>query len=295
MFEKFNDAARRAIARSADEARTLGHSGIGTDHLLVALTAATDGEPNKALTVILSLRILPRTVRDAALAGMPTKDEAVPGSHMPFSPDLKRALESSARTAGYLGDNYIGPEHLLAGLVEDTASNAGKVLATLDITHDKVIDAIRQLSPAHSPTGERACTVYLPAGKSIFKNGARIYPDLETAQAGHPGEEIAAFTIPLLDGEFFDVCTMYPRYSSWGRFASYPDAFAAAEELRDVRDTGLQIRIMVPKVEELRGKDSRGHDVVLGRAVEYSSTRIMTRLFEASEAGRPAGKEDSRV
>ncbi|WP_461163128.1 hypothetical protein [Arthrobacter sp. R4-81] len=57
----------------------------------------------------------------------------------------------------------------------------------------------------------------------------------------------------------------HPRYSSWGKFASYPHAFAAAAKLKDLRDAGVQIRIMVPTVTEFRGKDYRGHDIVLGR------------------------------
>ncbi|WP_157372516.1 hypothetical protein [Arthrobacter sp. Soil736] len=31
---------------------------------------------------------------------------------------------------------------------------------------------------------------------------------------------------------------------------------------------------------ELRGKDSRGRDVVLGRSVEYTHVRMMSRLAE---------------
>lgn len=79
---------------------------------------------------------------------------------------------------------------------------------------------------------------------------------------------------------------MHPKRSSWGSFASYPDAFTAAAELKAAGTAGVQIRIMVPTAEEFRGRDSRGHDVVLGRSVEYTSTRLMARLLQSSEAGR---------
>jgi hypothetical protein len=89
---------------------------------------------------------------------------------------------------------------------------------------------------------------------------------------------------------------VYPKRSSWGKFASYPDAFAAAAELGNVPGAGIQIHIMVPTVQEIRGKDSRGRDVVLGRSVEYTSTRLMTRLLtEHPHAGNLAEKEGSRV
>lgn len=165
----------------------------------------------------------------------------------------------------------------------------------MGITYDRVLAVIKDSAPAQSPTAARTCDVYLPVGKSIFKNGAKIYPDLATAQAAHPDEEIAPFTFPLHEGEFFDVGTLYPKRSSWGKFASYLDAFAAAAELGNVPGAGIQIHIMVPTVQEIRGKDSR-HDVVLGRSVEYTSTRLMTRLLtEHPNAGNLAGKESTRV
>jgi ATP-dependent Clp protease ATP-binding subunit ClpC len=37
MFERFTDRARRLIVQAQEEARTLGHNYIGTEHLLLAL------------------------------------------------------------------------------------------------------------------------------------------------------------------------------------------------------------------------------------------------------------------
>lgn len=152
------------------------------------------------------------------------------------------------------------------------------------------------LAQEQGPTAARTCNVYLPVGKSIFKKGAKIYPDLAAAQAAHPGQEIAPFAFQLHEGEFFDVCTMYPKRSSWGKFATYPDAFAAATELGNVTGAGIQIHIIVPTVEEIRGKDSRGHAVVLGRSVHYTSVRLMSRLLtEHPNAGNLANEENTRV
>ncbi|NVM96114.1 hypothetical protein [Arthrobacter wenxiniae] len=88
--------------------------------------------------------------------------------------------------------------------------------------------------------------MYLPVGKSIFKNGGRIYPDVATIQAAHPDQEIAPFVVRLGDGEFFDVGTVHPRFSSWARFVSYADAYTAAEEFKNVQGADVQIRILFP-------------------------------------------------
>lgn len=278
MFDRFNDAARRSVAGAAQEARDLGMDGISTGHLLLALTVSVPGEQNKAVETLLALRILPQEVRDRMLAAMPPKADSTNDGYLPFSPEAKKALELSLRGALLLGQNYIGPEHLLYGLTRNANSSAGRVLAGLGITCEKIHRVIEGKTPEESPTAARICEVYLPVGKSIFKNGGKIYPDLATAQAAHPGKEIAPFTVPLHEGEFFDIGITSPRFSSWGKFASYPDAFAAAEEFSQAQGADVKIRIMVPDVVELRGKDSRGHDVVLGRSVEYSRISVINRL-----------------
>jgi hypothetical protein len=58
----------------------------------------------------------------------------------------------------------------------------------------------------------------------------------------------------------------------------------------------VSIRIMVPTMTEFRGKDSRGHDIVLGRSVEYTSTRLMARLLaEHPGAGNLVKNEGTHV
>lgn len=43
MFERYTDRARRVIVLSQEEARRLGHTWIGTEHLLLALLREGDG------------------------------------------------------------------------------------------------------------------------------------------------------------------------------------------------------------------------------------------------------------
>lgn len=281
MFEKFNDAARRALAAAANEARDLNSDVIDTGHLLLGLTKMARGEQNKAVEAFLALRVLPQEIRDHTLAALPAQGASPSPGHLPFTPETKKALELTVTGSHLLGDSFIGPEHLLAGLVRTENSTAGKVLARLGITEARAHAAIKDSTPALSPTAARTCAVYVPVGKSVFKNGGKIYPDLATAQAAHPDQEIAPLTFPLNDGEFFDVGAALPqnRFKSWGSFADYPAAFAAAAEFqRNVSGYDIVIRVMVRDVRELRGKDGRGHDVILGRSVEYSRVSLVSRL-----------------
>jgi hypothetical protein len=220
--------------------------------------------------------------------------ELVGGDRRRFDTDLMRTLPGrvvskggaeGVRAVGALAAASTAAPFGLAIKVEDgdLARRAGDVaasavLARLGVTDARVHAAIQDSTPAPSPTAARSCAVYLPVGKSIFKNGGKVYPDLATAQAAHPDQGIAPFAIQLAEGEFFDVGTVHPRFSSWGKFASYADAFAAAEDFKDVQGADVSIRILVPDVMELRGKDSAGRDVVLGRSVEYSHVRMMSRI-----------------
>lgn len=120
-------------------------------------------------------------------------------------------------------------------------------------------------------------------GKSIFKNvGGKVYPDHAMAKAAHPDQEIAPFPLQLTDGEFFDVGASLPesRFKSWGSYASYPDAFAAADQFRKTI-TGYEvvIKIMSPVTIDHRGNDAQGHDVVLGRTVSYERIRVASRVL----------------
>lgn len=135
--------------------------------------------------------------------------------------------------------------------------------------------------------GPQTFAVFFPVGKSIFKNGGKVYPDLAMAQAARPDQEIAPFPLQLTDGEFFDVGAALPenRFKSWGSYASYPDAFTAAEQFRKtVTGYGVVIKIMTLATIEHRGKDAQGHDVILGRTVEYDRVRVSSRVLDSSNS-----------
>ena len=50
MFERFTDRARRVVVQAQEEARTLGHSYIGTEHVLLGLLSEGEGVGARVLT-----------------------------------------------------------------------------------------------------------------------------------------------------------------------------------------------------------------------------------------------------
>jgi ATP-dependent Clp protease ATP-binding subunit ClpC len=50
MFERFTDRARRVVVQAQEEARTLGHSYVGTEHILLGLLSEGEGAGARVLT-----------------------------------------------------------------------------------------------------------------------------------------------------------------------------------------------------------------------------------------------------
>ncbi|MBK8843738.1 MAG: ATP-dependent Clp protease ATP-binding subunit [Saprospiraceae bacterium] len=56
-----------------------------------------------------------------------------------FSPEVKKIITQSRDEALRLGNNYIGTEHLLLGLMADRDSKASKVMESMDVDFDELI------------------------------------------------------------------------------------------------------------------------------------------------------------
>jgi ATP-dependent Clp protease ATP-binding subunit ClpC len=130
MFERFTDSARAAIVQAQEEARTLSHNYIGTEHILLSLLA--DGQC-LATRTLESLSVSPEALREQVL-GMIGTGQARPSGHIPFTPRAKKVLELSLREALQIGDNHIGTEHILLGLIREGDGVAAQAVAVIGVT-----------------------------------------------------------------------------------------------------------------------------------------------------------------
>ena len=141
MFQRFTDRARRVVVLAQDEARSLNHNYIGTEHLLLGLITEGEGVAAKALE---SLDINKDAVRAAVIDIIGEGEKPVEG-HIPFTPRAKRVFELSLREALQLGHNYIGTEHLLLGLLKEGEGVASQVLIKLGADLGKVRQTVIEL------------------------------------------------------------------------------------------------------------------------------------------------------
>lgn len=65
-----------------------------------------------------------------------------------FSPEVKKIISTSREEAGRLGNNYIGTEHLLLGILKDDVSLVMRVFNSMDVDIDELKSRVEQISPA---------------------------------------------------------------------------------------------------------------------------------------------------
>jgi hypothetical protein len=169
MFERFTDGARRVVVLAQEESRLLNHNYIGTEHILLGLLSEPEGVAREALEPFgISLEAARHDVEEIVGTGT-----AAPTGHIPFTPRAKKVLELSLREALQLGHNYIGPEHVLLGLVREGEGVGAQVLAKHKAKLATVRDRVRELA-AELPRAEEAVTVRT-AGRAPYTVGA-AYP-----------------------------------------------------------------------------------------------------------------------
>jgi ATP-dependent Clp protease ATP-binding subunit ClpC len=126
MFERFTDKARKVVMHAQEEARSLDHNYIGTEHLLLGLLIEEEGLASKVLT---EFELTVDKVRSEIERRIGRGSEATKG-HIPFTPRAKKVLELSLRQALRLQHNYIGTEHILLGLITEGEGVAAQILET---------------------------------------------------------------------------------------------------------------------------------------------------------------------
>ncbi|QGK70445.1 AAA domain-containing protein [Allosaccharopolyspora coralli] len=154
MFERFTDRARRVVVLAQEEARSLNHNYIGTEHILLGLIHEGEGVAAKALESLGSeLQNVRQQVEEIIGQG-----QQEPSGHIPFTPRAKKVLELSLREALQLGHNYIGTEHILLGLIREGEGVAAQVLVKLGADLNSVRQQVLQLISGSGATGEQAET-----------------------------------------------------------------------------------------------------------------------------------------
>ena len=130
--ERFTKRAQTAIEEAWKTSEELGHSYVGTEHILLGLLREGEG---------LACRVMRRAgleegalLEVVAAAGRGTP---APPAHG-LSPRAKRCVELAVADASQLGHGFVGTEHLLMGVLRQPECAGSRALADAGIDPDRL-------------------------------------------------------------------------------------------------------------------------------------------------------------
>ncbi|CDE13914.1 aTPase AAA-2 domain protein [Clostridium sp. CAG:470] len=137
MTYKFTNRANKAIEIANDIALELGHSYIGTEHILYGLAKEGNGIASKVLE---NQNVTADDILNK-IEELIGSDESIENI-VDFTPRTKRVVESAFIEARKLGYNFIGTEHLLIGILREGDCVAAKILLDLNVNIPKLYNEI---------------------------------------------------------------------------------------------------------------------------------------------------------
>lgn len=131
--EKFTQRAEDAIEQARASATRLGHSYIGTEHLLLGIMNEGNGLGARILRSRgLDERLLQDGVINLAGIGAP----GVPRQGLTIS--AKKTIERAAAEASALGHSYVGTEHILLGILRQPDCSGARIITAAGISLNDV-------------------------------------------------------------------------------------------------------------------------------------------------------------
>ncbi len=150
MFKRYTERVRKVIMMAQEEAVNLNHNYIGTEHILVGLVKENEGIAGKILREI---GVEPEKIIEE-IEKIVGKGEYQEVSEITFTPRAKKVLELASQEATQLGQNYIGTEHILLGLIKEGSGVATRILSDLGIDLDSIYSQVMKvlMESGHSET-----------------------------------------------------------------------------------------------------------------------------------------------
>ncbi len=135
--DRFTERAKTAIEKAQEAAEELGHSYVGSEHLLLGIVREDGGQGAKVLKE--------NGLTDDLLTELVEKyvGKGTPGTPVQgLSPRAKRAIELAVGDAGRLGHNFVGTEHLLLGILREPDCTAARIIAGTGLDLNKLYTAV---------------------------------------------------------------------------------------------------------------------------------------------------------
>ena len=174
---RFTQRAEKALNLAQQTAGELGHSYVGSEHLLAGLAKEQEGIAGRTLEQfgVTADKIIEEIEK---LTGKGTPDQNAPQG---LTPRTKKIIELAVMTASQLGAGYVGTEHLLMGLIREGENVALQVLSSLDVDIEKLYNSIIEAIGASSDSDMTVSKSSEKGKKSSTKTLEKYGKDLTKA------------------------------------------------------------------------------------------------------------------
>ena len=140
MYNRFTNDAKNVLRYAQESAQKFRHDYVGTEHILLGLVLNTSGLAGQLLTQLgLTNENVSRAIETTIGLG-----KTVP-TELRLTPRTKRTMELAVSEANRLGQNYVGTEHLLAGILREGTGMALQILEGMDIHPDTVAQRLSEM------------------------------------------------------------------------------------------------------------------------------------------------------
>lgn len=164
MNNRLTNDAKAVLQYAQEAAQKFHHDYVGTEHILLGLVLNTDGIAGLLLN---QLGLTPENVTRAIEQHVGWGQDSP--TKLRLTPRTKRAMELAVREANRLEQNYVGTEHMLAGILEEGSGMAVQILEDMDIDPDLVSQRLSELM--NDPAVEGGDTVPSKNGSDLSQFG----------------------------------------------------------------------------------------------------------------------------
>lgn len=140
MNNRLTNDAKAVLQYAQEAAQKFHHDYVGTEHILLGLVLNTDGIAGLLLN---QLGLTPENVTRAIEQHVGWGQDSP--TKLRLTPRTKRAMELAVREANRLEQNYVGTEHMLAGILEEGSGMAVQILEDMDIDPALVSQRLSEL------------------------------------------------------------------------------------------------------------------------------------------------------
>lgn len=138
-FDGFTEKANNALNLALTSAEDMGHTYIGSEHIILGLLKENSGVAAEVLSKLgvteeAFTKCLKEKIGTGSRTGLSLDD---------FTPRSKRILQIAVMEASRLNHNYVGTEHLLIAVLEEGDSYGVRFLRMLGVRQNDIMEEIR--------------------------------------------------------------------------------------------------------------------------------------------------------